>query len=108
MTHALLFAYLFYVGFALAISIYRLWLKGCLNLFNKLLFAPVLVAFFALDVLLNYTLFLLLFGLPGKGDYTISQRLETYRVRASGFKRTVADFVCQKLLNPIDPTGTHC
>ena len=104
----ILHAYAFYLGFALSISIYRLWEQGKLNLLNKILFAPVLIVFAALDVLLNYTLFVLLFGLPKGKDYTISHRFETYRLTETGYKRVIADFTCEKLLSTIDPSGKHC
>ena len=101
--------YLFYIGFAVAISVYRQWLKGTLNLWNKVLFAPVLISFFFLDVFVNYTVLLVL-GWPPQGCHTISERLAEYHTtsNASDFQKAVATFVCEKLLNPIDPTGAHC
>lgn len=102
----LLHAYAFYLGFALSISIYRLWEAGRLSLLNKLIFSPVLISFAIVDVVLNYTLFVVFFGLPDKHDYTISARFETYRM-SYGFKRTVATFVCDRL-SEIDPSGRHC
>jgi len=105
--------YAFYLGFALAISIYRLWQQSRLNLWNKLAFAPVLIGFFTLDVFLNYTLFLV-FGVPVIEDfkdlsqYTISWRLAKARAGNSGFLKALADFVCVELLDPIDPNGNHC
>ena len=104
----ILHAYAFYLGFALSISVYRLWEQGKLNLLNKILFAPVLIVFAALDVLLNYTLLVLVFGLPRGKDYTISARFETYRNTETGYKRAIADFTCEKLLSTIGPTGKHC
>ena len=102
--------YAFYVGFALSISVYRQWLKGALNIYNKIVFAPILIAFFLLDVGMNYTALSLLFGFPPIGAFTISARLEIYHKtsNASAFQKAFATFVCEKLLNPIDPTGDHC
>lgn len=97
----------FYLGFALSVSVYRLWVQGGLNLWNKVLFAPVLIAFYALDVALNYTVFMV-FGAPPTGCYTISLRMQAYRLDAVGFRHAFASFLCEKFLNPIDPSGRHC
>jgi hypothetical protein len=107
---AALYTWAFYAGFALSISVYRLWVKGTLNLLNKLCFAPVLITFALLDVVLNYTVLLLVFGTPPPRCYTISARFEQYhKVSApSPFAKIVATFTCERLLNTIDPTGDHC
>jgi len=106
----IIFAYLFYIGFAAAIGVYRRWLMGALNILNILLFAPVLIAFALTDVVLNYTVFLLLMGIPPDRCYTISARLGFYHLnpRCTEYQRAVAGFICEKLLNPIDPSGSHC
>jgi sensor histidine kinase YesM len=97
----------FYYGFALCVGVYRQWQKGALSFTNKFIFAIPLVAFTLVDVILNYTVLLVLFGLPPKGAWTISTRFESYRKTESGFKRQAADFTCG-FLNEIDPTGAHC
>lgn len=102
-----LYLYAFYLGFALSIGVYRQWLAGKLGLLNKLLFMPVMLAFFAVDVFLNYTVLVIFFGLPEQHDYTISDRFSTYRHIPSGYRRKVADFVCD-LLSELDTSGRHC
>jgi hypothetical protein len=97
----------FYLGFALSIGVYRQWLKGTLNVLNKTLFGPVLITFFLIDILLNYTLFMLM-GFPPKNCYTISDRLAYYHLFYDDWRHSVAEFVCEKLLNPVDPAGGHC
>ena len=107
MLYTLLFTYVFYLGFALSVSIYRQWVKGNLNTLNKILFAPILIIFIVLDFLINILLILVM-GFPPKGTYTISTRFETYRKGNYGIKTSIATFVCEKLLNTVDPTGQHC
>ena len=97
----------FYLGFALSVSVYRLWVQGGLNLWNKVLFAPVLIVFYAIDIALNYTVFLV-FGLPPKGCISISLRMKFYRDNDAGFRKEFATFLCENFLNPIDPAGRHC
>ena len=102
-----LYLLLFYWAFAAAISVYRLWMAGKLNVFNEIVFLPLLLGFALTDVALNYTV-LLVMGLPPKGCYTISARFEQYHRSDTGWRGTVATFVCERLLNPIDPSGNHC
>jgi hypothetical protein len=102
------YLWLFYAGFAVSVSVYRLWQKGTLNMLNKILFGPILIVFVLVDVLINYTVLLLVFGRPPEKTYTITDRLYVYHNQESGFKKRFASFVCEKLLNPVDPTGTHC
>ena len=99
--------YLFYIGFAIAISVYRQFLKGVLNLLNMVAFFPILLVFATLDVMLNFTVFLLM-GWPPTHCYTISARLAWYHQYCTDWRHTVAVFVCDELLNPIDPAGGHC
>lgn len=102
-----LYFYAFYLGFALSVGVYRQWVSGKLGLINKVLFAPVLIAFTVLDIVLNYTILILFFGPPDKHDYTISARLATYREGTPGYKHSVATFVCD-LLSELDTSGRHC
>lgn len=100
--------YIFYIGFALSVSIYRLWVKGTLNVFNKLVFAPILIIFIILDVIINCTILLLIMGFSPNHTFTITDRFYEYRHGNYGWKSKVAIFVCDKLLNTVDPTGNHC
>lgn len=113
---SLLATWLFYMGFASAVSVYRLWVKGTLNLWNKVLYSPLLIGFFLADMLLNYTVLLAL-GWPPAKCWTMSDRFQVYHTgmnldgsahATSGFQKDVGTFICEKLLNPIDPTGNHC
>jgi hypothetical protein len=109
--------WLFYVQFAGAISVYRLWLKGALNPLNECAFLPLLAAFFLLDVVLNYTVLIPALGLPPRGCVTMSERFQVYHLGINedgtayfptAFQKAFGTFVCVRLLNPIDPTGNHC
>jgi hypothetical protein len=104
----ILFTYLFYIGFALSVSIYRTWVAGELNVFNKILFAPILITFIIIDVIINCTILLWLFGYAPKWTWTITDRFEMYRRGDYGFKTALANLVCEKLLNTVDPSGRHC
>ena len=112
----LLSIWLFYCQFAGAISVYRLWMKKKLNLWNECLYFPMLVVFFIIDVIINWTALLVL-GIPPRGCTTMSDRFQVYHTglnldgtpySASKVQKDVGVFICEKLLNPVDPTGNHC
>ena len=101
----LLYTWLFYMAAALSISIYRMWVKGTLNLLNKLAFAPVIIAFFLLDVVLNYTVLIPVLGLPPRGCTTMSDRFQVYHTdknldgspyTATLLQKDVGTFICTK------------
>ena len=100
------FALLCWYAFAMCVSVYRLWVDGKLSPFNKAVFILPVLFFVILDVIGNYTLFMV-FGWPPKGAHTISQRLAIYRVKETGIKQQVAIVLCD-LLSELDPTGAHC
>ena len=98
----------FYWAFAASISVYRLWLGNRLNAWNEALFSPLLVAFFLTDVAINWTV-LMVMGVPPAGTKTISERFEVYHKGDFGWRSKVATWVCETLLNTIDPSPEgHC
>jgi len=103
-------AWKFYIGFAACICAYRQYLKGSLNALNVVLFSPALVSFYFTDLVLNWTLLTLMFGRTPDGTKSISDRFKYYREVAapSEFAKQFATFTCEKLLNPVDPSETHC
>ena len=110
--YVLMFFWWMASDFAGAVTAYRVWLKGDMTLIGKLLYAPKLIIFGVVDVLLNYTVFMV-FGKPPKRCYTISMRFEYYNYIKSPNKVAswTADFICKQILNPLDvlsPTGRHC
>jgi hypothetical protein len=67
---------------------------------------------YVLDVLYNYFYGSIMFAaMPAKGDWTLSARLERIRENPLNYtarQRALADFFCEKMLNPYDPSGKHC
>lgn len=104
--YPLAFVLLCWYAFAMCVSVYRRWVDGKLSPFNKAVFLLPMLFFVVLDVIGNYTLFMV-FGMPPKGAHTISQRMAIYRVKETGFKQFVAATLCD-LLSELDPTGAHC
>ena len=104
----ILLVYLFYIGFALSVSIYRIWVAGKLNVLNKVLFAPILILFIILDIVINAVVLTPIMGFSPNSTFLITDRFYEYRKGSYGWKTDVANFVCDKLLNTVDPTGRHC
>ena len=100
------FALLCWYAFAMCVSVYRRWVDGKLSPFNKAVFLLPMVFFALLDVIGNYTVFMV-FGFPPKDAHTISQRLAVYRTEETGFRQFVAVVLCD-LMSELDPTGEHC
>jgi hypothetical protein len=102
-TTALLFVgvlYLLWLGFVFTMHIKAQWDK--LPLASKILGAPPAVLAYLLDVAVNWFVATVVFlDLPREA--TLTHRLQRYK---HGWRRTVARFVCEQLLNPFDPD--HC
>jgi hypothetical protein len=63
-----------------------------------------------LDVLFQWTFAVILFQ-EITPNLTFSKRMERYREdpKYKGtWKMRWADFICERILNPYDPTGKHC
>ena len=106
MTAILLYVLVCWYAFAMCVNVYRQWVKGTLGLVNKLVFAPPLIFFAALDVIGNYTVFMV-FGRPPAGCYMITQRMGYYKNFGSGIRKLFGTILCG-LMNQVDVTGDHC
>jgi len=106
----LLATWQFYIMFAACICAYRQHERGRLNTLNVVLFAPALIPFYITDVFLNWTLFNLMFGKTPEGTVTISDRFKYYREVKAPNKTSlvVANFLCDEILNRVDPSDNHC
>lgn len=103
-----IYIYLFYIAAVFSILVYRKWQKKELNIYNKIAFAPIIGTFYLLDVAINMTLLNLVMGQTPSAKYSISDRFQFYNNANYGWKSKVANFVCTKLLDTVDPTGDHC
>lgn len=61
---------------------------------------------YGLDVVINLTVCTVVFvELPR--EWTVSSRVSRLEA-GTGYRKVVAVWVCQNLLNPFDPSGKHC
>lgn len=92
--------YALWLGYVLTMHIVYRW--PTLPLASKVLGFPAAFVAYILDVLLNWTVCIVIFwDLPK--EKTITERLHRYQ---DGWRAKIARWVCEHLLNPFD--AEHC
>lgn len=102
-------AYSLWVLYLASMNLRRVRDAGKLSASAQVLGKPVYLVGLAVDVLLNFSLFpLLVLSIPR--EWTITAHLgrllsahDTPR-----WKRAICAWICADLLDPFDPSGTHC
>lgn len=108
MTGALIFVWLwcFYGLYALVMGVYRAHLAKRLSRVSYLLLGPWVALGYVVDVLTNITLASVVF-VEVPREWLVTTRLQRY-VGGTGWRKAMASWVCNTLLDPLDPTGEHC
>jgi hypothetical protein len=97
---------IFYVSYIAAIETYYAW--DSLDVQAQLTLFPFMVGFIIWDSLWQYTICTALFwDWPAKHEFMVTMRLSRYRKGPEGWRKRVADGICEKFLNPFDIKG-HC
>ena len=100
------FAIIFYALYVASITLYahRKDVNWCVYLIG----APVLICMVLIDVFAQLTLCTIIFlDLPQ--EWMVTLRLRRYKLQENmNWRKKAAQFVCEKLLNPFDPTKEHC
>lgn len=99
--------YLFFALYILVMGIYRAHLAGRLTGILLALCLPWVGIGFIVDVFANVFLATLLF-LEFPKEWLFTTRLTRYHKYVGGYKYDAANFICQNLLDPFDPSGDHC
>ena len=87
-------------------GIYRAHLAKRLQGLAKWLCLPVVLLGYTMDTVANVTLATLIFlDLPK--EWLVTDRLIRYK-KEQGWRLKVAQYICEELLDPFDPTGDHC
>lgn len=105
-----LYVWVFWGLFALVMNLYRLYLKGTLTTFQKVMGVPYVAVGYAFDMLSQYTIACLIFwGLPRRGERFVTSRLQRLRAEEpASWRGKLATFICEQGLDSLDPTGDHC
>lgn len=96
-----------YALYALVMGVYRAHLAQRLSRVAYALLAPFVALGFVVDVLTNITIATIAFAEPPR-ELLLTTRLQRYISDGTGWRRTVAAWVCDTLLDPLDPRGEHC
>ena len=89
-------------------GLYRLHLKGDLNGLNKLLAYPVVIIGLLIDVIVNWTIAIVLF-MDFPKEYLVTQRLIRYKNTESlCWRGRMATYICDSILDVFDPRSNHC
>ncbi len=111
MLYKLIFAaaylWVFYMLYVYTMGVYRAKLSGRLQGLALLLLYPIVVVAALFDVLCNLTLACIIFAEPPK-EWLVTARLKRHHASDGGWRAALAGYVCDRLLDPFDPTGDHC
>jgi hypothetical protein len=99
----------FFFLYLVMMAYYRALLRGRLGGEVVVLGTPVLVLAFAIDVLVQMTVACIVFREPPR-EFLFSNRLRRHKANANVYdwRRMRAAAICEKILDPFDPTGDHC
>lgn len=88
-------------------SLYRAKEEGKLSTAAKVMGYPFLALGYIADTLLNCTVGTVLF-LELPREFLLSPRVARHKLAGKGYRKVVAAYICDNLLDPFDPSGCHC
>lgn len=93
--------------YVLVMGLYRAKLQGRLTREAYVMGWPYYAIGLAVDLLANLTIFsLLMLELPR--EWLVTSRLKRHIAAGSGWRHDFAAYLCDNLLDPLDPKGEHC
>ena len=99
--------WLLWAMYVMVMGIYRAHLDKRLTTTTKILALPWVVVGYVLDVLVNVTVASLVFWEP-PWELLLTSRLQRHIDANHGWRHRRAQWICDRLLDPFDPTGNHC
>ena len=101
--------WVFWLLYIFTMGLYRAFLMGRLKGLSLLMCAPVVAVAFVVDLLMQFTVFAIVFAEVPR-DWLVTHRLRRYmrELPPEHWRRRWADYLCHHLLDPFDPTGAHC
>lgn len=105
---AVVHLYLLWYLYIIVMGLYRAKLMGALTRSASILGAPALVMGIVLDWLANVLLSVVFRELPAYPRELLSHRLQRYIAGPPCINRHYAQIICLHLLDPFDPSGSHC
>ena len=103
----LLYAYAVFMVYILVMGIQRAHLAGRLIGPLKWLCLPMVAVGYLMDAAANLTLATLAFA-EWPRELLVTKRMQRHIAARSGWRSALAAWVCDRLLDPFDPSGEHC
>lgn len=103
----ILLLWVFWAFYVLVMGIYRAHLSNRLGIVNYILCAPFVLIGLFLDVFVNLMIAPFIF-LDPPHEWLVTTRLTKYRTSDSLWRRSIAAYICDNLLDIFDPSGNHC
>ena len=97
---------LFYITLIFYLAVMSLARHEKYNLFQKIIFYPIVVIGLVVDVLFQISVGTVLF-LEEPKDWLFTARLIRH-VKKDNWRGKLARFMCKNLLDLFDPSGSHC
>ncbi len=105
--YTLAFLWAFWAMYVLVMGIYRAHLAKRLTAVTLCLSAPFIALGYLMDVIANLTVASLVF-LEFPRELLVTSRLQRYVASGARVAFTIADWICNHLLDVFDPSGNHC
>lgn len=105
----LLYLLAFWYLYLIVMGLYRAHLANRLSRVAFVLALPALVIGFLVDWVANWSIAIVVFmEAPEAPEELVTDRLRRYINGPSGWRKTRALAICEHLLDPFDPSGSHC
>jgi hypothetical protein len=104
--YVLAYLYCFLIAYITIMGIYRAHLTKRLSKPVLILLSPFVALGYVGDVIANFGASFLFMDAPSEWMFT--NRLIRYKAGDDGWRKTVAEYICDGLLDVFDPTGDHC
>ena len=107
--YVLAYLYVFWLLYLVFTSLYRAHLNKRLIGISKVLGYPIIIVAVIVDWVCNFTIAIVVFQeLPESLNELVTGRLWRYLQGNDCRNKRWAQAICTSLLDPFDPTGTHC
>lgn len=93
--------------YVLVMGLYRAYLAKRLTRTTLFLSIPFVAIGFIVNFVSNMILATIVF-LEFPKEFLITDRLERYIRSENGWRCSIARWVCHNILDPVDPSGSHC
>jgi hypothetical protein len=97
----------FWALFVFTMGCYRAKISGRLKGLNLVFAFPIVVLAAAVDVVSNLLIAPIVF-LDAPKELLVTSRLKRYMAGPDCWRKSIADYVCESVLDIFDPTGDHC